>query len=114
MILVSGYLDINKSVIPDWLSGIIQYSNKKKYPVLLGIDSNAHSTLYGTRSNARGEELEDFILSNGISTENVGELPTFETVRGGVRIESNIDVTLTYKLINAVTDWMVDLSLIHI
>ena len=110
LILVSGYLDINKSVIPSWMDGIIKYSNKKKYPVLFGIDSNAHSTLYGMRSNTRGEEFEDFILTNRIRVENVGESTTFETIRGGVKIESNIDVTLTYKLINAITDWSVDRS----
>ena len=118
MLLVSGYLDINLGVVPAWLIKIINYSNKKKYPILFGLDTNAHSTLYGPVSNTRGEELEEFIVTNGLNTVNVGETPTFETIRGGKLITSFIDVTLTYKLTNSIKDWWVDqsynLSLIHI
>ena len=56
LLLVSGYLDIKLSVVPDWLVNIVKYSNKKKYPILLRLDTNAHSTLYGPVSNPRGEE----------------------------------------------------------
>ena len=109
VLLVSGYLDINLKAVPDWLSNVIKYSSKKKYPVLLGLDTNAHSTLYGPISNPRGEEIEDFITVNGLRVENVGEIPTFETVRGGRAIATFIDLTLTYNF-NNIADWHVDQS----
>ena len=43
-VLVSLYLDINKQVQPRWLDKLMRMIEDKKYPVIMGIDSNAHST----------------------------------------------------------------------
>ena len=106
MLIVSAYLDINKPVVEEWLRRIIKFSDDKNWPIIIGMDSNAHSTLFGKDNNSRGEELEDFIINNGLCVENVGTLPTYEAQRGYVSIATCIDVTLSRGLpLNAVSGW---------
>ena len=80
---------------------------QKGYPLIMGVDSNAHSSLYGPGNNARGNEFEDFILQRGLQVENRGLTPTFETIRGNRAIKTHIDVTLTRGLTNGTTNWRV-------
>ena len=104
-IIASIYLDINKEVQPPWLDGLMDMASTKGFPMILGIDSNAHSTMFGPDGNTRGNQFEDFILQYGLRVENTGSIPTFETQRGNKLIQTYIDVTLTRGL---------HLSLIHI
>ena len=46
-VLVSLYLDITLEVQPPWLEDLMDMIDSKNYPLIMGIDSNAHSTLYG-------------------------------------------------------------------
>ena len=107
-VIVSLYLDLNLQVHPDWLGRLMQMIEDKKYPVIIGVDSNAHSTLYGPDTNKRGTDFEDFILQNGLSVENKGNAPTFEVCRGNKLVQTNIDVTLTRNLTAGVLNWRVD------
>ena len=50
--------------------------------------------------------FEEFIFSNNLKIENVGQVPTFQTVRA----RSCIDVTISRDLPLTVTDWKVDCS----
>ena len=43
-LIASVYLDINNDTIPSWLDKIMKYARQKRYPVLIGMDSNAHSS----------------------------------------------------------------------
>ena len=120
-ILISLYLDITKAVQPKWLDDLMTMIEKKKLPLIMGIDSNAHSSMYGPSTNARGDAFEDFVLQYGLKVENVGTTPTFEVRRGNKMIQTHIDVTLTRGLTQKVEQWTVDqsynasdLSLIHI
>ena len=61
-VLVSLYLDITLEVQPGWLDELMNMLEQKGYPVLMGIDSNAHSSLYGPSNNARGNAFEDLSL----------------------------------------------------
>ena len=118
ILIASVYLDIKEAVVQQWLEDFIEFANKKNYPVLIGMDSNAHSTLYGPDSNRRGEMLEEFIINNSLHIENIGTSPTFEAFRREGLITSVIDVTLTKGLKEDVVGWKVcreyNLSLIHI
>ena len=96
--LVSLYLDIHLEVRPSWLEDLMNMAEQKGFPILMGIDSNAHSTMFGTSNNNRGNDLEDFILQHGMNVENVGLTPTFETRRGDKNIATHIDVTLSRDL----------------
>ena len=44
-LVISLYLDINKEVQPMWLDNIMAMADTKKLPIIMGVDSNAHSTL---------------------------------------------------------------------
>ena len=107
IILVSLYLDIKLPVQPGWLKGIFEYANKKNLPVIFGVDSNCHSTLFGRETNKRGEELEELIINNSLYVENIGLAPTFQIVRNNTVIESIIDVTLSRGLTNTIQNWRV-------
>ena len=109
-LLASIYLDITKPAVPGWLEDIMQMADRRHMPLILAVDSNAHSHLYGPSSNTRGDQFEDFILRHGLDVENVGNAPTFETQRGACLVQTHIDVTLTRDLHFQIGDWRVDRS----
>ena len=54
--LASVYLDIlDEGVIPESLLGLVEYTGTRNIPLLLSMDCNAHSVLWGESSNGRGE-----------------------------------------------------------
>ena len=108
--LVSIYLDITKQVIQPWLEDLMTMISDRKLPVIMSLDSNAHSDLFGPDTNARGEVLEDFILNHNLYVENLGDLPTFEVRRGDKLIQTHIDVTLSRDLHFTLENWHVDRS----
>ena len=108
IVLASVYLDINKEVVQPWLPRILEFVNKKKYGLIIGMDSNSHSHLYGSESNKRGEVLEQFISEKFLMVENVGKVPTFQTLRGLRRINTCIDVTLSLGVVGMIRNWHVD------
>jgi hypothetical protein len=102
------YLDIKKPVKGSWVK-VLDAARKASMPVLLGIDSNSHSYLYGDRENRRGLEMEDIIVSYGLKVHNRGNMPTFTGAgQNGTINQSFIDVTLSMGLAQEVTDWCVD------
>ena len=108
LILVSGYCDAKLPMIQRWLTEIMEYVNSKNCKVVFGLDSNAHSELYGQETDKRGEVLEEFIFLHNLETENRGEVPTFSTLRRGSLATSFIDITLSRDV--NVVDWFVDES----
>ena len=96
MIYVSSvYLDINFPVRNILLTALVEKTNRKGIPLLVGLDTNAHSSLWGSEdTNSRGEEMEDFILENNLHILNEGQCPTFKTTRAA----TIIDVTLANQL----------------
>ena len=103
-LITSVYLDqTNKDVISEKLIDIISYANSHSLPILLGIDTNCHSTFFGLETNPRGAILKDFIIEHSLKIENTGTTPTFQSSH----YSSCIDVTLSRDIGNAVTDWVV-------
>ena len=87
-----AYLDIKSPAKMDTMVSLVRKCNAMQTPLLLCMDSNAHSTLWNCREgNARGEELEDLFFEEGLTVENVGNTPTFSSHVG----TSIIDVTTT-------------------
>ena len=107
-VLVSLYLDIKLDVQPDWLDGLMRMIDDKGYPVIIGVDSNAHSSMYGPDNNARGNAFEDFVLQYGLCVENLGTKPTFETRRENGMVRTHIDVTLSRDIQAPIRGWRVD------
>ena len=94
-------------MVPMWLGQIFKYAEDRKLAVLVGMDSNAHSTMYGIETNQRGEELEEFLILNGLSIENTGTAPTYYIERDGNQFSSIIDVTLSRGLGDQMWNWRV-------
>ena len=109
-VIVSLYMDINLEVQPKWLDELMTMIDRKGYPIILGVDSNSHSTLFGNSDNARGGAFEDFVLQYGLRVENMGSVPTFEIQRGTKLVQTFIDVTLTRGLAARIQNWHVDRS----
>ena len=109
-VIASIYLDIQLPPAPQWLEDLLNMANNKGLPILLGIDTNAHSSLYGPDNNHRGDAIENLIISQGLRVLNTGTAPTFETRRGTNTIQTHIDVTLARDLHFDITDWRVDRS----
>jgi hypothetical protein len=105
IIIMSIYFDINKEVISCDVTRLLDYAELKQLPVILGADSNAHSKLWGCeQNNARGNDFEEILSRWNLSINNIGLVPTFQTVRAS----SIIDVTLTsYTLFDRILGWEV-------
>ena len=101
VVVASIYLDgeEEEEVVPDWLHRIVVYAESKNFDVLMCLDSNAHSELFGSNTDRRGEHIEEFIFQYGLSVDNRGHIPTFQTSRGS----SIIDITLSKRV--DVSEW---------
>ena len=86
--LISCYWDIFLELPPKKLDKAINYAKRNNYSVILGMDSNAHSTLTGSaESNVRGRHLEDFIMRHNLEIANKGTTPTFDSHLGSSIID---------------------------
>jgi hypothetical protein len=95
-VLISAYWDILVNEIPRKLTAAIEWANRKGHMLVLCMDSNAHSTIWGSpANNTRGNTLEDFIAVNDLNIANTGHAPTFRTYRENRIIQSIIDLTIT-------------------
>jgi hypothetical protein len=100
----SVYLPYEDSEPPSALMrNIVQHSAEKE--IILGIDANAHHTLWGsTDINPRGESLMKYMVNTKLIILNKGNKPTFLNVRR----RQVIDLTLGTMLVgNHVSDWHV-------
>ena len=107
IMITSSYLDITlDSVIPDSLEKNMVFCKANNIPILIGMDSNSHSTLWGCEeNNKRGEILEEWILQQDLIIANRGNEKTFVSSRGS----SIIDITLTTNSIaSVVKGWEVN------
>ena len=60
-VILSLYLDIKCNATPDFLTKALEYCRQRGYSVLIGSDTNSHSTLWGNETNDRGKKLENLI-----------------------------------------------------
>ena len=105
-VVASIYMDIlEREVVSKKVEDLMSFVNSQNYALIMGIDTNSHSILYGNETNRRGEIIEDFILTHQLQVENIGRVPTFQATIG----QSIIDVTLT-KNFHSVREWKVDQS----
>ena len=106
-LIVSAYLDINLSIRTDGLIQILEYRQAKRLGLILAIDCNAHSTLWGQSTNPRGTIMVDLITEYGLLLRNSGKEFTYESQLG----KSVIDLTLTCNLGAGIFDWKVSKAL---
>lgn len=77
---------------------------------IIGGDSNAKNTWWGSQKiDHRGEKMADVIFDMGWHVLNVGDTPTFETVRGHKHYSSHVDITVcTPETIAFIEKWLVE------
>ena len=102
-LILSAFLDGKLKVVQPWLTRAMAFANSRGYAIIIGMDSNCHSELFGLETNKRGEQLEDFIAQYNLKVENQGKIPTFQAAIG----TSIIDVTLTSRISVTVKNWRV-------
>ena len=69
--VISCYLDINiKDIIPPELHKALYYAQQQGLAVIIGMDSNAHSSSFGNTTNKRGDQLDLFIAHHKLDIEN--------------------------------------------
>ena len=93
-VIISVYLNITQDPVPDHLRKAINYCKQKRFSILLGIDSNAHSDIWGYTNNKRGNEIVDYIIQEGLEVHNKGKEHTYECSTG----RSVIDLTLLWNI----------------
>ena len=103
--LISAYWAGQDKDLPPKLIQTIEHCTNSNIKFICGMDSNAHSNLWGsTTSDRRGALLEDLIFQFGLNLLNRGSTPTFHSPVG----KSVIDITLTSNnMIDSVLDWKV-------
>ena len=87
-------MDITINVHPQTLIKLIQHCTNSGDKLIIGMDSNAHSVLWGNETNNRGEWLEELILDSNLTVENKGTKPTFIARQ----TSTTIDITLTLNI----------------
>ena len=104
-LLISYYWDITFNNIPNDLSRAVQYAKDNNIDIQINMDSNCHSTLFGSRDqNERGNILEEFMVEHNLVPGNVGNENTF--VRGNTG--TLIDLTLgTPRAMAQIRNWRV-------
>jgi hypothetical protein len=105
--LVSAYLDIelDSPVVGQIIQNTVTESDRSNWDLLIASDSNAHSTLCGSKKqNKRGCKVEEFIATNDLVLINSGNKFTFVNSMAS----TIIDITIANrKLEPYITDWVV-------
>ena len=103
--LVSLYLDCKVPSLPKELIDLMR--NVGNNDVLIGTDSNAHSTVWNCSfTDNRGDMVNNFLIDNNLSCCNIGNNPTFENGAGDTSI---IDLTIAnYRLSQRIRKWQVE------
>jgi len=103
IILISAYWENGNNQIPPKLKKAIQYAKQNKYELFIGIDSNAHHSLWGSPvTNSRGIKFEELTSSFNLHILNNSNEPTY--VKGQHKM--HIDLTITSpKLATYITSW---------
>ena len=104
-LVVCAYMDIKNRTLetPD-LTKVLDFASERGLGMIIGMDSNCHSTLVGPKENQKGYLFDELIANNNLIIENVGHSPTYES-RGN---KTCIDVTITRGLRQTIQDWVVD------
>ena len=107
-LIVSLYMYITNPVDQDFIKNIFTIAENKSLELIIGVDTNCHSKLFGESTNKRGLDLEELIIESGLDVENIGTEPTYEKTRGKKLIKTCIDATLSRNTDGKITNWEVN------
>ena len=107
LVVCSAYLPHDSENPPPSkeLEDLVRYCEKKNLYLVVGCDSKAHHSVWGsTNCNSRGETLVEFLNTTNLEILNQGNESTF---RSGGRSEVT-DITLrSLRLLESITGWEV-------
>lgn len=104
-ICCSLYLPYDGCPNPPVVDDLLSFCRRENFPVLIGMDANAHHVAWGSsNTNKRGESVMELICSNNLFVLNNGNDPTFVTATR----EEVIDVTVcSMDLVPEISSWNV-------
>lgn len=106
LVLVSLYLPIDEDNLPHAITmELIEFCETNNLDIIIGMDSNAHHTLWGNpTNNKRGEKLLSYLNTTNLTIINKGTEPTFVTSR----FQTVIDLTIAnLKTADRINNWNV-------
>jgi len=107
LVVCSGYLpyDSEDPPLSKELEDLVRYCEKENLYLVVGCESNAHHSVWGsTNRNSRGETLLEFLNTTNLEFLNRGNEPTFCS---GGRSEV-IDITLgSLRFLESIIGWEV-------
>lgn len=111
--LVSFYFEPNQPIEPYLFHIQKIYQKLGPHKIIIAGDANAKSTWWNNwRDDTRGETVCGTIDALGLHILNMGDTPTFDTIRGGKRYTSYIDITVcSPDMLNLINDWCVKESI---
>jgi hypothetical protein len=105
LVICSVYLPYDSEAPPPSreLQELVRYCEHEDLCLIVGCDSNAHHTAWGsTNCNGRGESLLEFLNTTNLEILNRGKEPTFCNISR----QEVIDITLgSYGLLEIITGW---------
>lgn len=95
IVICSMYMDREKPCPPPLLHRVAAYATKYNYPLVIGTDSNAHSSLWGSRMSDvtgrnRGDALVESLLREDLHVLNRNSVKTFDNGRWSNAIDLTI------------------------
>lgn len=113
--VVSIYLEDHLPIEPyiEQMENVHKEIKKKTDKIIIGGDGNAWSTWWGSVvEDRRGVELLGALHEMNMHILNEGTEPTFDTIRGGKRYKSSVDITTCSEaVLGKVRNWRVDCGL---
>ena len=107
VVVASVYLPYDSVELPPSreMTAIVDYARGNGFSLLMGCDSNAHHTSWGsTDTNPRGRSLLEYIVSCDLYVLNQGNTATFHNVNR----QEVIDITVgSSDMVRSITDWRV-------
>ena len=105
LLVVLLYFDANTNSFVEDLDTCSDYARQHHALLLLGMDSNSYSTIWGCpESDKRGEGIKNWLFINGLQLHNDGVEDTFVTSRAASKIDLMVSLLTTSPF---VTEWRV-------
>jgi hypothetical protein len=106
IIVASAYLPGYETLPQQQLDHLFDFCRTNKTELLVGMDANAHHTMWGSSdTNARGEELLNLMFTWDLELLNKGNKPTFVTSRR----QEVLDITIsTIGLSRYIKNWHIN------
>ena len=101
--ILCAYLDITRLVRYKALIKALEYRQEKRLGLILAIDCNANSTLWGHSTNPRGIIMAEIMTKYGLLLQNRGKELTYDCQLG----RTIINLTLTCNLGGGIRNWRI-------